>query len=199
MISLFEKMFGDGFWDNAILEVKLYLSSREKAKIVSTLFSNFRQRFGPTATTQQSEETSRSQWSRRPGGLRSSTRSWGRSSVSRRTCRLSSSTPTTRRRTPRSWGPSIEIPMSSSGRRNYQISTNHMPLFQVRQYKQAVRLQGHQDRLDWDHGADQLTGPGQREGWQVPCVHQCEQRVQVALTMTFTSRCARRKRTSARL
>ena len=34
MISLFEKMFGDGFWDNAILEVQLllYLSSREKAK-----------------------------------------------------------------------------------------------------------------------------------------------------------------------
>ena len=50
-----------------------------------------------------------------------------------------------------------------------------MPLFQVRQYKQAVRLQGHQDRLDRDHGADQLTGPGQREGWQVPCVHQYEQ------------------------
>ena len=33
MISLFEKMFGDGFWDNAILEVQLlHLSSREKAK-----------------------------------------------------------------------------------------------------------------------------------------------------------------------
>ena len=36
MISLFEKMFGDGFWDNAILEVQLllHLSSREKAKFV---------------------------------------------------------------------------------------------------------------------------------------------------------------------
>ena len=89
--------------------------------------------------------------------------------------------------------------MSSSGWRNYQISTNHMPLFQVRQYKQAVCLQGHQDCLDRDYGADQLTGPGQRKGWQVPCVHQCEQRVHVVLTMTFTSRCARRRRTSARL
>ena len=40
MISLFEKMFGDGFWDNAILEVQLLLqlSSRERAKFVYFAF-----------------------------------------------------------------------------------------------------------------------------------------------------------------
>ena len=73
-----------------------------------------RQHFGPMATTLLSGETSQSRWSRRLGGLQSSTRSWGRSSVWRGTCRQSSSTPTTRRRTPRSSKPSIKTRMNCS-------------------------------------------------------------------------------------
>ena len=65
MISLFEKMFGDGFWDNAILEVP---ESDSQHIVYSPIFparqftkQSSRQHIGPIATTLLSGETSRSQ------------------------------------------------------------------------------------------------------------------------------------------
>ena len=80
-----------------------------------------------------SGETSRFQRSRRPGGRGSSTGSCSRSSAWRGTCRRSSSTPTTRRRTPRSSKPSMKTRTSCSSKRyiswNTSISSHHLTPF----------------------------------------------------------------------
>ena len=114
--------------------VKLLIKVDYDGKRLGNIQVNvFRQPFGLTATMLLSGETSRFQRSRRPGGRGSSTGSCSRSSAWRGTCRRSSSTPTTRRRTPRSSKPSMKTRTSCSSKRyiswNTSISSHHLTPF----------------------------------------------------------------------
>ena len=112
----------------------------------------FRQPFGLTATMLLSGETSRFQRSRRPGGRGSSTGSCSRSSAWRGTCRRSSSTPTTRRRTLRSSKPSMKTRTSCSSKRyiswNTSILSHHLTPFSGLP-TQVSHLLARTSRLPW--------------------------------------------------